>query len=197
MSIEHNLQEKISIRIWENYFKRVKRVLKPAPLKQREEILLELQGHLIESIRNDTSVNEADKVLNAIEKLGDPDEFLRPIVADKLFSDASKTLNPKNIILGLGFNFYSNIKRAFVAFLFSLGYIACVVFALMAVLKVFFPKHVGLLRSKTGSITLGFDLSKGNTDILGYWIIPVCLIISILLYIILTKSFKTFIKETK
>lgn len=197
MSIEHNLQEKISIRIWENYFKRVNRVLKPAPKKQREEILLELQGHLLESIRNDTSENEADKVLNAIEKLGDPDEFLRPIVADRLFSDASKTLNPKSIILGLGFNFYSNIKRAFVALMFSFGYLLCLVSALMAVLKVFFPKHVGLLRTKTGSILLGFNLAEANADILGYWIIPISLIISVVLYIILTKSFKTFIKETE
>ena len=104
-------------------------------------------------IKNDNSENEADKVLNAIEKLGEPEKFLRPIIADRLISDTLKTLNSKNILLGIGFNFYSNMKRAFVSFIFSFGYLACMVFALMAVLKVFFPDHIGLIKQNPGVLS--------------------------------------------
>ncbi|UCH97429.1 MAG: hypothetical protein JSV88_11405, partial [Candidatus Aminicenantes bacterium] len=64
----------VTIKIWHQYFRRVKRCAKPLKSNQQEELLLEIQDHLLESFKQETGSNEAEKLLNAIDKLGDPEE---------------------------------------------------------------------------------------------------------------------------
>ncbi len=184
-------KEKISERIWKNYFKRVNRTLKSVPAKQREEMILELQGHLYESFQNDNSPNEADGILNSIEKMGDPEDYLRPVAAEKLLSNASKSFNPKDIFFGLVCNFCISVKKALFACFFSIGYLFLTVIAIMTVFKIFFPDNIGVFKKPSGSYTIGiiYD-STLYTDVFGYWIIPAGLILSVVLYFILTKSLK-------
>jgi len=145
---------------------------------------------------NDNAEKEVDRFLNALEKLGEPDEFLKPIVADKLLLNASQTLSPKSLILGLIFNFYAGIRRAIITLILGIGYLLLIAFALMTILKPFFPENVGLFRKPDGSKIFGIDTDMpGAQDLLGYWLIPIGLIVTIALYIFVTKFIKKFIKD--
>jgi len=196
MNIETQFKEEASKRIWDNYFKRVNRFLRSVPAQQKDEMILELKGHLWESMTNDNAEKEVDRILNALEKLGEPDEFLKPIVADKLLLNASRTLSPKSLILGLIFNFYAGIKRASITLIMGTCYTLLIVFGIMTILKAFFPNNVGLFRNPNGSILLGIDPDMpGAQDLLGYWFIPIGLFITVILYFLITKLLKVFIKH--
>ena len=70
MNFESKLQDKISRKMWNNYFSRVSRILKSLSKTQKDEIILELESHLFASITDDKTNDEPTKVHNAIEQLG-------------------------------------------------------------------------------------------------------------------------------
>lgn len=199
MTINPNFQSQTALRIWNNYFKGINRILRSVPKKQREELVLELKGHVLESISKDIVKDEANRVLNAIEKLGDPEDFIRPLVADRLLLDASNTLNPKNVFLGLVFNFYSGIKRASVATVLGIGYFFFGIIFFLTIFKIFFPNNFGFFIKTNGVPIIGFqmDMPPGAQDVLGLWTIPIGMAISFILYFILTKLLKMFFNLKK
>jgi uncharacterized membrane protein len=189
MNDEHYFQDPIAEKIWRQYFNRLDRLLRPLDETQKRELTLEIKGHLLESFAADQTGAEAERLLNAIERLGEPEEFIRPMLADKLLTKASRTLSPGAVLKGLYYHLVSGARRVFFGILFVLGYLLAVCFALMAVLKVFFPKHVGILLFEKGDLVVGFayDLKNLRTEVLGYWIIPIGLGLALILYLGLTK----------
>ena len=61
--------------------------------------------------------------------------------------------------------------------------------ASMAILKPIFPDHTGILFYSDGGLVVGFRVSSGPIayDPLGYWIIPLGLLLAALVYFGLTK----------
>ena len=199
MSINLDFQSQTALRIWNNYFKGISRILRSVPKTQREELLLELRGHLLESIAKDLAESEADRVLNAIEKLGDPEDFVRPLVADRLLFDASKTLNPKNVFVGLAFNLYTGMLRTTLTIILGFGYFFLGIIVLTTILKIFFPENFGFFIKSNGIPIIGFnmDMPPGTQDVLGLWTIPIGLAISFIFYFLLTKLLRVFYKFKK
>ena len=111
-------------------------------------------------------------------------------MADRLLFSASRTLNPKTILKGLYYYLFGSIKRFFVSLFFSIGYLMAITFGIMAILKPFFPNNVGVFLDKDGFLNIGIigDSSSLQTDILGYWIIPIGIVICLLIYLGLTKK---------
>lgn len=191
MKVEKILSDTVTKKIWHQYFRRVKRCAKPLKSHQQEELILEIQDHLLESFKQETGNNEAEKLLNAIDKLGDPEEYLRPMIADRLLSSASSTMNPKTVFKGLYYDLFGDIKSFLLSLAFSLGYLAAFVFAVLSILKIFFPGNIGFFINETGGILIGIiggELLK--TDILGYWNVPLGLLVSSIIYLVLTRNLK-------
>ena len=191
MKVEKILSDTVAKKIWHQYFRRVKRCAKPLNSNQQEELILEIQDHLLESFKQETGDYEAEKLLNAIDKLGDPEEYLRPIIADRLLSSASNTLNPKTVFKGLYYDLFGNIKGFLLSVAFSLGYLAAFVFAVLSILKIFFPDNIGFFINETGGILIGIIGGESlKTDILGYWDVPLGLLVSSIIYLVLTRNLK-------
>ena len=191
MKVEKILSDTVAKKIWHQYFRRVKRCAKPLKSHQQEELILEIQDHLLESFKQETGNNEAEKLLNAIDKLGDPEEYLRPMIADRLLSSASSTLNPKTIFRGLYYDLFGDIKSFLLSLAFSLGYLAAFVFAVLSILKIFFPDNIGFFINETGGILIGIIGGESlKTDILGYWDVPLGLLVSLIIYLVLTRNLK-------
>jgi uncharacterized membrane protein len=186
---ENFFEKSVTRKIWNQYDKRLQHILRKTDKEEKKELLLEIKSHLLESFRQDPAESEEEKLLNAIDRLGDPEIFLRPLIADKYMTRASRTLSPKDVVKGLYFSLFTGFKKAFVSFLLGLGYILVFVLAAIAVLKPFFPNHVGLILFNDGSMTGGmsFNSSGVKIDYLGYWVIPIAACLSVLLYIGLTK----------
>ena len=191
MKVEKILSDTVAKKIWHQYFRRVKRCAKPLKAHQQEELILEIQDHLLESFKQETGDNEPEKLLNAIDKLGDPEEYLKPMIADRLLSSASSTLNPKTIFRGLYYDLFGDIKSFLLSLAFSLGYLAAFVFAVLSILKIFFPDNIGFFINETGGILIGIIGGESlKTDILGYWDVPLGLLVSLIIYLVLTRNLK-------
>ncbi|MBN1270639.1 MAG: hypothetical protein JXB26_00055 [Candidatus Aminicenantes bacterium] len=189
MKAEHFFENDLTKKIWNQYDRRLKHLLKRIHKEEQEEILLEIQSHILESFGQEKAESEEERLMNAIDRMGEPEIFLRPIIADKYLNRASKTLRPTAVIKGLYYSFLTGFKRASVAMLLGLGYIFVFVLAFIAVLKPFFPHHVGTLKFNDGSLTLGVSLNATGVeaDYLGYWVIPIAAGLAVLIYIGLTK----------
>ena len=179
----------VAMRIWDQYFKRLERALRPLDGEQRRELELEMQDHLLQGFREVAAENEAERLLIAIENLGEPDGFIKPLLADKLLGKASRTLTPGAIFSGLYYYVFGGIKKMLLGLLFGSGYIISFGLVIMAALKPFFPRNVGLLIFADGDWNFGIKIKSIGlkTDVLGYWIIPLGLLGGLLLYFALTK----------
>jgi len=195
MNFEPKFNDRTTQRIWDNYFKRIGKILNRAPSKISNELVLELKSHLYESFEEDKEQSESNRLLNAIDRLGDPDDFLKPIIAEKLLTDASKSFNPKSIFFGIYYNLYGGIARVFLAIIIWAGYLVAFFFSALAVLKIFFPQRTGLFYSDKGVYYLGFMEAAAGKDVLEYYFIPIALLISAILFWILTKLLRLIIKK--
>jgi uncharacterized membrane protein len=189
MKSEDFFKNTITKKIWNQYDQRLQHILRRTDKEEKKELLLEIKSHLLESFNQDPAESEEEKLLNAIDRLGEPEIFLRPLIADRYMTRASRTLSPKDVARGLYFSLFTGFKKAVISSLLGLGYILVFVLALMALLKPFFPNHVGVLLFNDGTITagLGINSSGVKTDYLGYWVIPISAAIAFLIYIGLTK----------
>lgn len=195
MAFEPKFKDRTTQRIWDNYFKKIRKGLNKVPFKISDELILELKSHLYESFEEDKEQSESNRMLNAIERFGDPDEFLKPIIADKLLTDASKSFNPKSIFLGIYYNLYGGITRFLLAIVLWAGYLTAFFLSALAVLKIFFPQRTGLFYSNKGVYYLGFMDSGAGKDVLSYYFIPIALLISAALFWSLTKLLRLIIKK--
>jgi len=189
MKSEDFFKNAITKKIWDQYIQRLQYLLRRINKEEKEEMLLEIKGHLLESFQQDPAESEEERLLNAIDRMGEPEKFLRPLIADKYMNRASRTLSPKDVIKGLYFSLFTGLKKAFVSFFLGLGYIIVCVLVLIAVLKPFFPNHVGLILFNNGSMTAGISTNSSGVriDYLGYWVIPIAIGLAVLIYTGLTK----------
>jgi hypothetical protein len=188
---EPDFDDELSTRLWEQYVERIEAKLEPLRPAVRREIVQELKIHLHDSIRHDDAEEESVRVLNATEKLGRPEEYLEPIVTDRMIEEGSNTYNPRWIVKGLGRTLTRGVKKTVLGLLFGVGYLLAVVVFGLGLLKPFFPGHVGLFYDpgdETQRIVLGFlEQTAGMTEVLGYWVIPLSLATGGLMYVGLTK----------
>jgi len=184
--------DKVTAKIWAQYFHRLDRLIRVLDETQRRELELEIKGHLLESFQSETSGGEAERLLNAIERLGEPESYIKPMLADRLLSSASKSLRPTDVLKGLYYHFVGGVRKVFAGVLFALGYVLVFILGMIGILKIFFPGHVGMFFNENGGFLLGMDLKPEHvrTEVLGYWIIPICLGLAFVLYIGLTKLLK-------
>jgi len=184
-------EEELSARLWENYVDRIEAKLNSLRPTTRREIVQELKTHLLDSIQHDEAEQELVRVLNATEKLGRPEEYLEPIVTDRMIEEGSNTYNPLWIVKGLGRTLTRGVKKTALGLLFGIGYLLALTVFALGLLKPFFPEHVGLFYDpgeEPQRIAFGFlEQTEGMTEMLGYWVIPLSLAVGVLVYGGLTK----------
>jgi hypothetical protein len=192
MTVNVIFSDKVTAKIWAQYFRRVAGLVRALNETQKRELELEIKGHLLESFQSETSGGEAERLLNAIERLGEPESYIKPMLAERLLYSASKSLRPTYILKGLYYHFVGGVRKVFAGGLFAIGYILVFILASIGILKVFFPGHVGMFLYEHGGFHLGMDLKPEGvrTEVLGYWIIPICFVSAFILYIGLTKLLK-------
>ena len=151
------------------------------------ELADDLRMHLADSFASDDDGPEVERLQRAIDLLGRPADFLRPMLADGLIERGTARYSAPLISRGLYHAVRSGSGRALRASLFALGYLLLTIFAAMTVLKPFFGDHIGLIRGTDGSLTFGIVSAGGGQELLGLWSVPLTLALCALLYIILTR----------
>lgn len=174
---------KTSQKIYNQYLARIKRATASLKKTDREEVLLELNSHIYEGMRKSTDEDEVDRLVNLTEKLGAPEEVLKPLIAQKKLEQATKTFNPVHIFKALLLNISNGVAYIFFAFLYLLLF----GFVFLILAKIVNPDRVGLYFKNGKFHLLGTRdpaslESLSLTEVLGSWFIPIMLLSISILY---------------
>ena len=174
-------------RVYENYINRIKNVIKPLSQSDKNDVLMEFNSHIYESLQNISTHNEIKTILNAIDKLGAPEEVLKPLIADKLLEKATKSFNPVHVFAALVVNITNGISYI----IFAILYLCLGVFVFLIFAKIINGDKVGLYFQNGKFQALGMISNSANyQEMLGYWFIPASLVCIIVLYFIITLLLK-------
>ena len=168
-------------RIYDDYIKRINRTVATLSKADQQDIQLEFNSHIYESMQGSNKESEIDSLLDVLQKLGAPEEVLTQLVADKKLEQATKTFNPAHIIKALALNISNGISYT----IFAILYLILGVGVFSVGTKIFYPEKVGLYVYEKGGWSIGIGENTG-TEVLGNWFIPVMLGVLLVLYILTT-----------
>jgi uncharacterized membrane protein len=164
------------------YFAKVDRALAALPRAEAEEIKRELEQHALDA------VSESD-AQTALAQLGDPDDFLSDLVADKLRARAARTFSPAHVATALARSAGAGLAGLALSTLVGIGYVVAALAILMGVSKLINPEAAGVYRLPDGRTFIGFGDSLGGADVMGIWFSPLAIAAGALLYVALTWAF--------
>jgi uncharacterized membrane protein len=188
---EIEFKETASKRVYDSYIKRTKKAIRPLPLSDQNDILLEFNSHIYEGLQRNQNKTEIDNLLDILDKLGIPEEVLKPLVADKKMEQATKTFNPLHIIKALALNLTNGISYV----IFFILYLLLFGFVYLIYAKIINPEEVGLFLQNESFLVLGKinqeKLSDTRiTEVLGNWFIPIVLLSIFASYFLITYLLK-------
>jgi hypothetical protein len=171
-------------RIYDLYFKRVERCVRILPPNDQLELQMELNSHIYEATKSAAADNEVELLMDALEKLGAPEETLQPTIADKKIKQASRSFNPKHVLQAM----YLNASRGLGYLMLAFVYVLIASFGLLIILKLIFPANTGLFLKDGHFSDFGFTttIPAGASEVLGYRFIAVVIIIMLVAYFINT-----------
>ena len=179
-----------------DYLARLRAALTGVTLAEREDIVEEIRMHIRERCGDpQTSV---DTILAG---LGPADELAQQYRTGLLVQKASHSISPL-VVLRATLRWATTGVEGFVVFVVALtGYMTGVAFLLLALLKPLLPKYTGLW---VGPGEFSFSVRMGATmtnpaslvhEVLGWWFIPVCLILGSLSLAGTTKLIQILLKR--
>ncbi len=167
--------------LWVSYLDRVDALCGSLDLRQRTDIQMELKAHLLESYILLKDGDEATRISAAINKLGQPEEFIPLWVEERLLDGAQVGSSARNLVRLFKINVFKSIRQFVVSMLMGFGYLLSFFLFITAIMKLFFPEHIGLYVSNTGIPIIGYVDSDEFTELLGYWLTPIGLVLAIAL----------------
>lgn len=186
---EIKFSQPASQRIYNDYMKRILKVTNSLSKEDKQDVYMEFNSHIFEALQHKNGANEIDVLLDVIEKLGVPEEVLKPLLADKKLEQATKTFNPIHVFKALLLNLTNGFSYVF----FFVLYLLLFVFVFLIFAKIKNPSEVGFWYKNSTSFVFGLSnkLNQGGqTELLGNAFIPVMLTSIILFYILITLLLK-------
>ena len=140
-------QDKASRRIWDVYCVRMEQLLSPLSGEVRRDLLEDVDTHVRDAMLEFHDGNETDRLKQVLDSLGDPQEFLEPMLAEAIFKASGKHDLPMSATLR-GLKLYLELGvRGVVALSFvSLFGLIGVILTLFSIGTMLFPEHVGIYK---------------------------------------------------
>ena len=171
-----------------DYLARLRACLTGMTVAEREDIVEEIRMHIRE--RSGESQTSVESVLAG---LGPAGELAQQYRTGLLVQRARTSISPV-VILRAALRWAATGVEGFLVFVIALiGYATGFCFLLLALMKPFFPRNTGLW---VGPDQFAFNFRMGATmtnpaspvhEVLGWWLIPVCLVIGSLSLALTTK----------
>ena len=185
-------------KIYENYLLQIQLATKKLSKADQQDILMELNSHIYESFQKNNGIDELSSLINALEKIGIPNEVLKPLIADKKLSQATKTFNPIYVLQALALN----ISNGVIYSVFAILYMLLFGFIFLIIAKISYPSVTGFFYKKDEFFVYGlipFAENKMMYEVLGNWFIPVTILLAIFFYLIITAllKFKGYLNKNK
>lgn len=172
-------------RIYTNYLSRVRNSTKNLNKENQNDTLLEINSHIYEAVIS-TDKKELEALLDVLEKLGEPEVFLKELVAEKQLEEAAKSFNPVKIIKAL----FLNITNGVSYIVFLILYLSLFSFLFLIIAKIIDPEKIGFFYRDNDLFVLGklsdSHLNPQQYEQLGNWFIPVMIVCAVIMFIIIT-----------
>lgn len=166
--------------------------LAPLPREDRESILAETAAHLEERRA------EGDAALDAaLEGFGPPEDYARAFVEEYRLIGAVGAPGPLPLLREALAVAGKSVLGFFGALFFGCLYLTSLGFLAVALLKPVLPEQTGLFVGED-LVTLGVvdaASAAGAEEYLGYWVIPIALAGSILVYVVTTRLLRRFLRN--
>jgi len=191
--IEAALRIEIYLRILRKHLRGINR-------EEIDEIVEELRTHIMEKATTATGLT-VSTVNSTLAGLGDPRQLAGQYLAGLL---ASSHINRSPLrMLSLLFRWASLSVAGILVFLSALvGYLAGGALVLCALLKAIHPQTAGIWTTRDAagdlsiSVRLGFGTAPvGAKEILGWWIVPIGLLVGVGLVMLTTKSIRWCVRR--
>lgn len=183
-------EESASERVYKDYMKRIRKITSTLPKEDQQDVLMEFNSHIYEGLQDQASEREIDNLLNVLDRLGVPEEVLKPLVADKKLEQATRTFNPIHVFKALALNITNGISY----FVFAFLYLLLFTFVFLIYAKITNPEQVGLFFEGNEFLVLGMTSlpvdSEGITEVLGGLFIPIMIGAAVLAYLFITLLLK-------
>lgn len=155
----------------------------------KDDILKELASHIYESMcmQQDKILSEEERLDKVLTQLGSPAKIAQLYISEARLK--------KNLIKGNPFKIvkYASlcILRTGKYLISGILYLFSIIFLLLSILKVFIPNSIGFFYNHE-QFFIGYtsEINSSMNDIIGYWFIPISLILSSILYLIGTTLIK-------
>lgn len=159
----------------------------------QQEIVMEIESHMYESLQKTSSESEIDALLATLEKLGEPEDFLVEMVADRKMEEAAESGNPLHLLQAFRMNIGKGIGHVLLAILYFFTFI----FSLLIPLKLIFPHNVGYFKQANDFVFFGYlSDHEASMEILGWWFIPLVMGVVVLLYFSIVSLLRLLVKRT-
>lgn len=170
------------------YLSKLKRALKALPTSERKDILAETRSHLLERLEQGEPALDA-----AFEAMGLPETYARAFLED-FKADAPVRKSGPVMFWQTLLTVRSGLLGIIASGVFFGLFYQTLAIAAMAPIDLIKPEIVGLWMGKhdNGLPYLFFGISpyfaeQGAHEVLGYWVIPIALLIAAALYKVTTR----------
>jgi len=191
-----SINSEIARKVWNNFERELAHKLKPLPEEDAKDIRLEILSHLYDSASNDHAKTEELRFINAIERLGDPDNYLTPLIADILLLQKTKKGYPLAILESFLIAASRGLIHMLAIMVLGFAYFHTMMIFVMAIMHIPNP-DVGLWLYDTGGYALSFEAQPGGVQWQPKWFTLIALFASVGSYWLLNKILSLLISKTK
>lgn len=166
----------------DTYLEQVRRHLQTLPNLEIAEIIAELRSHVLDKLEGVTTPQSVEA---AIADLGSPRDVARLNLTERVAAEVDGDRSPLTVLRGVVRLAGLSLYGAFTGLVCFIGYAVAASFLITAAVKPFWGDHAGLWRvpdpDDTYAFSLGVNSSPHGQELLGWWIIPIGVGMSILL----------------
>jgi uncharacterized membrane protein len=198
------IESKTAQQVWNIFDRELLHKLKPLPKEEREDIRLEILSHLFDSANNssvdsnsiNTTESEEVRLIDAISRLGSPDEYLEPLISDILLQQKASKGHPLAILKSLQNSAQKGLFHGLATLVLGMGYFWVIMIFVMSVMHIGNP-DVGIWYYPTGEFSLSFNAQEDAIQWQSKWFSLIGIISSSLAYWALNKVLSYFISKSK
>jgi hypothetical protein len=148
----------------------------------------EVESHIRERVAESPGMpNEREALEGIFLRLGSPATVARAYSLEMILEEAAVGGRIVAVLRSLFHAAATGVRGFLIALLLFLGYASGAAFISVAVLKPIFPNNIGLWLHEGISLGGQFPAPPGVAPLGGYWIIPICLFVGLLLLIVTHK----------
>lgn len=187
----------------DRYLEALRRRLRRLPPEQAQDIVEEIRSHIYDVSQLDGEVSEST-VSVVLNRLGSPAALASTYISENIVSEVRLSRSP--LVLFRSTLRWASLSIAGMFGFFGVlaGYGLAAAFGLCALSKVFNPAKAGLWKLGGDDFTLQLGIggpppTPGSHELLGWWIVPIGLVASVVLILLTTEitrfAIRTFYRE--